>query len=309
MQKTEKALGIDIGGTRTKMGIVDLESGEIFGARIFDTIRSTHEEMMHVMQQELRSCCEETGIAAEELKGTGVSIGTFVFEDGTIDGMKCFVPFMVEGYPLVPELEKALGMPVRADNDVRIINLAEAVYGAGRGYKKVMTITLGSGVGTGVSEDGKPFGKEAFHHLAGHIKVRNGGEIPALDQELCYCGMRGCFEGTCSGTSLEIWVRSVFGENMTNPGFFDLVKQGDSRAKALLEQYLGYLSDALNQYIYVYCPDVIILGGGVARGLKPYLEEIRSKVVAQVHYRQHTDIVISDLMEDSGILGAALLMK
>lgn len=309
MEQKDYIVGIDIGGTRTKLGIVDFETGEVLGARVCDTVRSTHEEMMQTMQKELQACCEETGIAKESLKGAGISIGTFVFEDGTIDGMKCFVPFMVEGYPLVPELEKALGMPVKADNDVRVINLAEAHYGAGRGYKKVMTITLGSGVGTGVSEDGHPFGKEAFHHLAGHIKVRNGQEIPALDKELCYCGMRGCFENTCSGTSLEIWVKSVFGEDMTNPKFFALAAEGDGKAGEILEQYLGYLADALNQYIYIYCPDVIILGGGVAKGLVPYLEEIRKRVVAQVHYKQHTDIVISDLMEDSGIIGAALLMK
>ncbi len=117
------------------------------------------------------------------------------------------------------------------------------------------------------------------------------------------------FENTCSGTSLEIWVKSVFGEDMTNPKFFALAAEGDRKAREILEQYLGYLADALNQYIYIYCPDVIILGGGVAKGLVPYLEEIRKRVVAQVHYKQHTDIVISDLMEDSGIIGAALLMK
>lgn len=304
-----KVVGIDIGGTRTKMGIVDLESGTVTAVRVFDTCRTSETDFLAGMSDNLDGCLEEAGLSKAELSGAGVSVGSYVFRDGTIDGMSCFVPFMTEGYPLTPHLEKALCLPVRADNDVRLIGLAETRYGAGKGYKRTLTITLGSGVGIGVCVDGKPFGDEAFCHLAGHIKVRSGGEIPVLDDPPCYCGLKGCLESTCSGTSLEKYLRSLYGPEMTNKAFFALAQQGEEKAVRILDWFLGLLAEALNQYIYIYCPDVIILGGGIARGLLPWQEELQQRLTAKVHFRQKTELKISFLMEDSGILGAASLFQ
>lgn len=302
-------LGIDIGGTRIKLGVVDTDTGAVIGTvQPIDTPRDTEEHfyqaVAHQVDQHLSSC----GLTRGDMAGMGVSIGSYCYADGSIDGMSSFVPFMVEGYPLLPKLEQALGLKGAMDNDARLIGMAETHYGAGVGYKRTLTITLGTGVGIGICVDGKPMGEEAFFHLSGHVKVRTGGEFPnSLDKEPCYCGMQGCFEGTCSGTSLELYLKEVFGPEMTNRGFFELAQKGHPKALEVLDWYLDMVASALNQYIYLYCPDVIILGGGVSKGLAPWIDELKGRVVGQVHHLQHTELVISQLMEDSGVLGAASL--
>lgn len=301
------AAGIDIGGTRTKIGIVEVDTGRVSGVEVVDTGKDCEETFLQLLNETLVRCLEKENLEKADLLGVGVSIGSYVFTDGTIDGMSCFVPYMTEGYPLIPKLEKALQLEVRADNDVRLIGLAESLYGAGRGYARTLTITLGSGVGIGVCVDGKPFGDEAFCHLAGHVKVRTGGEIPALDKEPCYCGLKGCLESTCSGTSFEIYLKSVYGPEINNQQFFEMAAAGEKEALKHLNWYLDMLAEALNQYIYLYCPDAIILGGGVSKGLLPWKDALENRLTAKVHFRQHTVLCISSLMEDSGVLGAALL--
>lgn len=301
------ALGLDIGGTRMKLGAVRLADGWVGPVDVRDTCRDSEEGFFASIRQAVDENLQKAGISKDALEGVGVSIGTYVFSDGCIDGMSCFVPFLTEGYPLVPKLEEALGLPVRADNDVRLIGLAESLFGQGRGFRKTMTITLGSGVGVGICENGRPYGDEAFCHLAGHILVREK-YIPALDDEKCYCGQHGCLESTCSGTSLEKYVRRELGETVDNREFFRLASQGNEKAKKCLNWYLDMLARGLNQYIYVYCPDVIILGGGIAKGLKAYETELTGRLVAKVHSRQETKLRFSELMEASGVLGAALLL-
>ena len=156
------AAGIDIGGTRTKIGIVELETGTVSKVKVFDTCRESEEQFFISMREALEQCLKQEKLKKSDLSGVGISIGSYVFFDGTIDGMSCFVPFMTEGYPLCSRLEKAFGLPVRADNDVRVIGLAESIYGAGKGYARTLTITLGSGVGIGVCVEQRPFGEEAF---------------------------------------------------------------------------------------------------------------------------------------------------
>lgn len=301
--------GIDIGGTRVKLGIVDLDRGASSRVRVFDTNKDSEKAFLDDISKALNQSLEEENLTKEDLLGAGVSIGSYVFKDGSIDGMSSFVPFMVEGWPLTQRIGEALDLPVRADNDARLIGLAESSFGGGKGYSRTLTMTIGTGIGMGICIDGKPLGDEAFFHLAGHIKVRTGEDISCLDKNPCYCGLRGCFESTCSGTSLEKYLHYKFGENITNKEFFDLAEKGDEKACKCLEWYLNLLAEALNQYVYIYCPDIIILGGGVSRGLIPWKDEIQERLTAKVHSRQNTLISISSLMEDGGVLGAASLFN
>ena len=300
------ALGLDIGGTRMKLGVVRLEDGTIGPVSVMDTCRDSEEGFFSGIQKAAAENLTRAGITKDQLEGVGVSVGTYVFSDGCIDGMSCFVPFLTEGYPLVPRLEEALGLPVRADNDVRLIGLAESLYGEGRGFRKTLTITLGSGVGVGICENGRPYGSEAFCHLAGHILVRET-PIEALDSRPCYCGLQGCLESTCSGTALEKLVKANLGPEADNPTLFRLAQAGDPAAVKCLNWYLDMLSRGLNQYIYLYCPDVMILGGGIAKGLMAYETQLTQRITAKVHSRQQTQIRFSQLKEASGVLGAALL--
>jgi len=303
MSAPDLVAGIDIGGTNVKAGIVDLATNHVLASCDFPTPHDTEEAFLG----SLAGAVSELSRAAGAPWAAGISIGSYVFGDGSIDGMSSFVPFLTHGYPLAEKITGALGLPVRVDNDARLICLAEARDGAGQGFSRVLTLTLGTGVGVGLCEDGHPFGGEPFIHLAGHVKVRTGGEYPCLDSDPCYCGMQGCFESTCSGTSLQKYVHDQLGEDVSNAQAFERAAGGDERAAAVVDWYLDMLARALNQYVYLYCPDVIVMGGGVAKGLKAYEDKLNEMLVAEVYEGQRTVVRITDLKEDSGILGAASL--
>ncbi|MBE6479771.1 MAG: ROK family protein [Atopobiaceae bacterium] len=303
MSAPDLVAGIDIGGTNVKAGIVDLATNHVLASCDFPTPHDTEEAFLG----SLAGAVSELSRTAGAPWAAGISIGSYVFGDGSIDGMSSFVPFLTHGYPLAEKITGALGLPVRVDNDARLICLAEARDGAGQGFSRVLTLTLGTGVGVGLCEDGHPFGGEPFIHLAGHVKVRTGGEYPCLDSDPCYCGMQGCFESTCSGTSLQKYVHDQLGEDVSNAQAFERAAGGDERAAAVVDWYLDMLARALNQYVYLYCPDVIVMGGGVAKGLKAYEDKLNEMLVAEVYEGQRTVVRITDLKEDSGILGAASL--
>ena len=303
MSAPDLVAGIDIGGTNVKAGIVDLATNHVLASCDFPTPHDTEEAFLG----SLAGAVSELSRTAGAPWAAGISIGSYVFGDGSIDGMSSFVPFLTHGYPLAEKITGALGLPGRVDNDARLICLAEARDGAGQGFSRVLTLTLGTGVGVGLCEDGHPFGGEPFIHLAGHVKVRTGGEYPCLDSDPCYCGMQGCFESTCSGTSLQKYVHDQLGEDVSNAQAFERAAGGDERAAAVVDWYLDMLARALNQYVYLYCPDVIVMGGGVAKGLKAYEDKLNEMLVAEVYEGQRTVVRITDLKEDSGILGAASL--
>ena len=303
MRGPDLVAGIDIGGTNVKAGIVDLTSNVVLASCDMPTIRDSEQAFLESLVRMVSELSTQVGTP----RAAGISIGSYVFADGSIDGMSSFVPFLVQGYPLGQKVGQALGLPVRVDNDARLICLAEARSGAGRGFSRVLTLTLGTGIGVGLCENGAPFGREPFIHLAGHIKVRTGGEYPCLDNRACYCGMRGCFESTCSGTSLQAFVHERLGADVSNQQAFERAAAGDATAQELVTWYLDMLACALNQYVYLYCPDVIVIGGGVAKGLAHYENELNSRLVAEVYGSQRTVVRITELREESGVLGAASL--
>ena len=303
MSGRDLVAGIDIGGTNVKAGIVDLATNEVLASCDFPTIRDSEQAFL----ESLAAAVAQLSAQADAPRAAGISIGSYVFSDGSIDGMSSFVPFLTHGYPLAERIGGALGLPVRVDNDARLICLAEARDGAGQGFSRVLTLTLGTGIGVGLCEDGRPFGGEPFIHLAGHVKVRTGGEYPCLDAEPCYCGMEGCFESTCSGTSLQVYVHDRLGADVSNKEMFERAAAGDAKARAIVSWYIDMLARALNQYVYLYCPDVIVIGGGVAKGLERYESDLNDRLVAEVYEGQRTVVRITDLKEDSGILGAASL--
>ena len=303
MSARDLVVGIDIGGTNVKAGIVDLATNEVLASCDFPTIRDSEQAFL----ESLAAAVAQLSAQADAPRAAGISIGSYVFSDGSIDGMSSFVPFLTHGYPLAERIGGALGLPVRVDNDARLICLAEARDGAGQGFSRVLTLTLGTGIGVGLCEDGRPFGGEPFIHLAGHVKVRTGGEYPCLDTEPCYCGMEGCFESTCSGTSLQVYVHDRLGADVSNKEMFERAAEGDPAAAEIADWFLDMLARALNQYVYLYCPDVIVIGGGVAKGLERYESDLNDRLVAEVYEGQRTVVRITDLKEDSGILGAASL--
>lgn len=302
-------LGIDIGGTRTKMGIVDGEFLKLAAVCVFPTIKDSREQFFEKILTETNRMCETSGISRTEIQGIGVGIGSYIFrEGGTIDSTWGYIPCL-DGVALAEELEKRLGVSCTVDNDLRAIAIAESRIGAGRNYSRVLSVTLGTGVGVCLTEDGKFVEKEAVTHLAGHIMVRGKEDwVEALDRNGCYCSVHGCLENTCSATSLEKMAKERVNAEIDNVRLFQMAQQGDKKAVDCLRFFFECLARGLNQMIYIFSPDIIVLGGGITKAFEPYLRDLQGSLTAKVHSRQKTDLKLSHLEEHSGIIGAAMLV-
>lgn len=206
---------------------------------------------------------------------------------------------------LVKILEKNFHAPAALDNDARAFTLAESVYGAGRGFKNVIGITLGTGIGGGIVIDGKIFrGKDNTAGEIGHMTIEVSSKFR------CGCGQFGHFEALASGTALENFYKKLSGKSLTGSEIAKKITAGDKNAKqavTLLSKYLGLGLAGLTQILN---PDIIVVGGGLSQTpalWPPALREFRKSVIYKS--LQKTKIVKAGLGPDAGIIGATLLTK
>lgn len=293
------AYGIDIGGTRVKAGLVDILSGKILASRIFNS-KKEEQPFLDSLKDALQSMQAE--IEIKEVCGAGVSVTGFVHRAGIMGKSKeAFLPFL-SGYPIAQRLETTLDMPVKVDSDGRIVCYGECLYGAGKGYERVLLITLGTGIGFSILENAVIPSEPAVLHMGGHVKVKNSNRK-------CYCGLTGCFEQQCSGPALMAEYRSASGSDASGKEIFSRAIAGEKAATDVVESYLESLCCGLNQFIFAHAPDVIVIGGGVANGLENYIDRIREQVTAKCYDTYHCDIKLAQLGDMAGVIGAAALMQ
>jgi glucokinase len=299
------AIGIDIGGTRTKIGLVDLEAGEVIETLIFPT--ETHNARR--FEQGIGDAIQDLKVKADEMDvhvlGVGIGVSSFVFEDGTVDSTYGFMEFM-EDYPLATIIEKQHNLSCRIDNDARLVALGEALYGEGRGFERVLVLTLGTGLGIGFVVNQQLHGKLPYGHMGGHMTITTN-DIP------CYCGKTGCFESLVSASGIiEAAKRGNWQEKNRELPFnvesiFKSAEAGNTLSVRIMDDFIFHLKTGIGNYINLYAPDKIILGGGVAKGLKPYLPRLQEDLLLGPYKRYETSIILSKLEEQAGILGSAAL--
>ncbi len=227
----------------------------------------------------------------------------------------------IEGTALRPALEEELGFPIRMDNDGRAVAMGEAYFGghtpsllghpAGRACQppRLLSLTLGTGVGVALVVDGRLLEKSSIGHLAGHIPIRPGGGP-------CFCGFSGCLESLVGGPGL---VRNFTHFSQEKPGggqalpdareIFELARQGHPAATQAVTRLVDDLIVGLNAYIFLYGPDVIVLGGGLSNSLGPWLPVIRQGVFAHPFNGYQVQVNLSSLGEQAGLYGAAALWE
>jgi glucokinase len=299
------AIGIDIGGTRTKVGLVNLVTGQVLDTLIYPTETQNPARFEQTLSDAIHNIKQGLEPPQTELKGVGIGVSSFVFADGTVDSTYGFLAFM-EDYPLARILEKNHALPCRLDNDARLVALGEALYGSGRGFDRVLVLTLGTGLGLGFVVNQRLEGKLPFGHMGGHMTVTQ-------NDQRCYCGKTGCLESLVSATGLMNTVRQHDGLRGT-PDVPIAVEQlfrnaliGNETAGQVVGEFLAHLRTGLGNYINLFAPDRIVLGGGVAKGLGPYLSELLPTGQLGPYKTYQTTVVQSALEEQSGILGSAAL--
>lgn len=297
-------IGIDIGGTRTKIGLVDLLAGKVVRSIIEPTEKDSAARFEHRINGAIRELITTSSRDQKRIEGIGFGVPSFVWTDGTVDSTYGFVKFM-EDYPLVKIIESTFGISCRVDNDARTVALGEALFGQGRGYGRMLMLTLGTGLGMGFTQHGKLQELLPYGHMGGHITITD-------NEVVCYCGKTGCLESLVSATGLLAAARRAGMDSDHDASFsteqiLEAENLGQPVAQAVVKQYLAYLKTGIDNYINIYSPDIIVLGGGLAKGLKNYLPLLADETLLRAYKNYRVKIVISELEEQAGILGSAAL--
>jgi len=281
-------IGVDLGGTKVEAIALDLDGREVFRKRIpapQGSYQATIDALVGLINE-----------AGDGSVGVGIP-GSISPSTGLVKGANST---WLIGKPLRQDLEKALGRPVRMENDANCFALSEAVDGAGRGAKVVFGVILGTGVGGGIAVEGKVLtGPNATAGEWGHnpLPAWTAEDLPHPD---CYCGRKGCIETYLSGPGLSRDHEKRTGKRLAAE---EIVALGDES----LSRYEERLARALGSVINVLDPDVIVLGGGMSNAARLYAEVPRlwgryvfsDQVATRLERNMHGD--------SSGVRGAAWL--
>ncbi len=308
-------IGIDIGGTGTKFGIVDRDGNVLFGSEISTKKHATVESFIDELYLELSELIERSG-GRGRIKGIGVGAPNGNFYTGTIE----YAPNLPwKGIiPLAELLEAKFKLPVILTNDANAAAIGEMMYGAAKGMKDFIMITLGTGVGSGIVANGQLiYGHDGFAGELGHTIVIPDGRMHGGT------GKKGSLESYASATGVRLTaieilektnepslLREVAKENLDSKAVYEAAIQGDKLALEIFEFTGKILGLALANAIMFSSPEAIILFGGLTKAgdliLKPTKEHMEENLI-QV-FQNKVKILISHLKEsDAAILGASAL--
>ncbi|WP_194777661.1 ROK family protein [Pararhodonellum marinum] len=305
---TKLAIGIDIGGTMTKIGLVHLDQVRVLEIFLTSTEKVDANSFISNLSQGIGTLREKAkNVFHADVVGIGIGVSGFVFENGLVDTTYGFQQFM-EDYPLAVIIQKLTGLTCKVDNDARLVVLGEALAGKGVGFERVMGLTLGTGLGIGFVNRGKLYDELPFAHMAGHMTIKENGEK-------CYCSKTGCLESLVSASGLMAKADSLnwFTQNPQYhnelKSLFEAAQSGNVPARQIIEELIQNLKIGISNFINIYAPEMIVLGGGMSKSLHPYLPQI-SQIKDLAPFKNYkVQISCSDLGEKAGVIGAAALFK
>lgn len=309
------AIGIDIGGTSIKVGLVD-------GGKIIDSNRkptaSTPEDAVKNIVLQIDELFKKNLLTVKDIVGIGIGCpGLISSEEGVVNHISSM---KWHNFPIVSILKQHYDTEIKLSNDANVAALGEATFGAGEQYKDSIMLTLGTGVGGGIVINNKLY-EGGFSKGAelGHIVIKIGGEP-------CGCGRRGCLEAYASATGLIRMTKRAMEVNPDSMmwGFvegdinkvdgrtsFECAKKGDKAANQVVDDYVMYLAEGIMSLANIFRPEAFIIGGGVSAQGK-YLTDKLKAYCERFNYGYNSapksEIVTATLGNDAGIIGAAALV-
>ena len=294
-------LGVDIGGTAVKLGLVT-EAGEVllrsetsvsfdgYRTPILDTVRAAAARML--------DDCRAAGYAPA---GAGVSAtGQIDSARGVVAGTCGSLPGW-PGAPIRAALEADLGLPVTVANDANCMILGEAWVGAAKGCADVLGVTIGTGLGGGVLTGGRLLeGARGLGGELGHMRTH------AVDGVACTCGAAGCWERYASTSALVR--RAVLLDPALDSGraLFAAARQGDAVVQALLDDWIVEIAEGLAGLVHLFNPRLILIGGGVSSQQELLIDPLAAQVKARVMpaFAEGLEVRPAALANDAGLVGA-----
>ncbi len=307
-------IGVDLGGTNTVFGIVDARGNVVVNASIKTAVHNEIELYLDDLVVGLNMLIEQVG-GKDKIRGIGVGAPNGNYFNGSIE----FAPNLPwKGkIPLAQMIQERIGIPVALTNDANAAAIGEMTYGAARGMKDFIVITLGTGVGSGIVVGGQlVYGHDGFAGELGHMIVRRNGRM-------CGCGRQGCLETYTSATGVartareylsirsdESLLRSVDVESITSKDVYDAAMQGDALALEIFEATGAILGESFADFVTFSSPEAIILFGGLTKSGDLLMNPIKHHMEKNLLpiYKGKTKLLFSQLKEsDAAVLGASAL--
>lgn len=306
-------IGIDLGSTTIKAGVVDMDNRLIASASRPMKAARDWKEIVADMADTAKDVLKKADFSVEDCISVGIG------NPGIIDSKKGEIIFSNNiswrNIPLATEFRKYINLPVHISNDANCAVLGEMIAGAAAGRKNVVLLTLGTGVGGGIVLNGKVFEGNPGGAELGHATLIAGGRK-------CSCGRRGCIECYCSASALihqancalEEYPDSLMEEMKKESGSmsgkipFEAAKKGDWLAKRVVDQYIEWLGEAITNYINIFRPEVVLISGGICCQGKNLTDPLNKFVRKYAFGGEEVDIPeveIASLENDAGMIGAA----
>ena len=292
-------IGVDVGGTSVKLGIVDKKGCVLEKKEVVYTAEKDSRKIMDVITDSIRELAFENG-GVDRFSGIGVSAA------GCINSVKGCVAENggnVRGWSnteVCSILCEEFGIPASLANDANCAVLGELWTGAASGYTDVLGITLGTGVGGGVITGGKLLeGAHGFAGELGHFTTHAGGDC-------CVCGQDGCFERYASTSALVRYARKTDPDLNSGRAIFTAAEAGDRTAQSVLDEWITEIAYGIAGYVHVFDPQLVLIGGGVSAQEKLLIRPLREKVLSMVmpDYARDLEFRSASLGNDAGLVGA-----
>jgi glucokinase len=305
-----EAIGLDVGGTKINAFRVARDGG-VLDRSMTRTPADDEDATLDTMIELAES------LRTPDVLAIGVGAAGMV---DTAEGVLRFAPNLAwRDLPIAARMREALGLPCQVDNDASMAAYGEYRFGAGRGYRHILLVTVGTGIGGGIVSDGRLFrGANGFAAEIGHIIVEPGGP-------LCGCGNRGCWEQVAAGRAIDRMGREEAREQehsilrrlaggdpdkVSGSLVTEAALRGDDAAKRILAEVGRRLGEGIAGIVNMLDPQIVVVGGGaIAAGdllLGPARAAYRDAVEG-LEYRPRVPIVAAQLANDAGAVGAATL--
>lgn len=304
--------GVDIGGTFVKLGLFTVE-GELLDK--WQIVTRREDQSSHILPdiaKALEDKLAEKGISKDEVVGIGFGTPGPVTADGVA---VCPANLDWVNKPVAKELSELTGLPCRGGNDVNVAGLGEMWRGGARGYKNVVVVPIGTGLGAAIIVDGKVItGAKGAAGEVGHIHVDD--EI----EQACGCGAVGCVEQFSSATGLVRMAKKLVSETdratslrdleeITAKDVIDAAKAGDVAADEIFDKFCDCLGYSLAATAAVIDPEIFIIGGGVSKAGQVLVDRVQAYFVKYVWPGcRGIKFALAELGNDAGIYGAASMI-
>ena len=293
---------VDIGGTKIAVGMVDDQ-----GTVLAKTQTPTDPERYSVSVEEVTRMLREMALeAGAEISGIGIGstgpVDPIRGEFGDVD----FLPGW-RGKNPVNDLARIFNVRVALENDGDAAALAEAGWGAGRNRKRLIYVTIGTGIGGGMIFDGQLYrGVDGAHPEMGHQVIDLAGPS-------CSCGLRGCWEALAAGPAMAALFKAQAPadypnrESITARRICELAQRGDAIARKATDQEADYLAIGLANLINLFTPDAIVLSGSVMKSAGLFMDRIRAVIRSGCRFvpAEKTELTLASLGDDTNLIGAA----